>query len=342
MSAGVGKGSGATHGRSTTPSRSLLFIGTLVALVATARVGDEDGTLARTVLAGALALTVLASIRRPIRYALGIGALLALAVLVGRPALYADRTFFGLNRVEVDDEGRHQLAHGTTIHGEQWTDTELADQPLAYYHRTGPVGQVFEAVEADGGWEHAAVIGLGSGSLAAYGGAGQRMTFYEIDSAVADIASNPDLFSFLSDSTAAIDVVLGDGRLTIADAPDGAFDIIFMDAFSSDSPPVHLLTREALRLYLDKLAPDGLVVFNVSNRYLDLATVVERQAADAGLAGLAQLDVNLDEAPPGDKEPSHFVVLARDQARLEPIAANGRWRPSARHPDASGPTTTRT
>jgi hypothetical protein len=279
------------------------------------------------VLLAALGVTILASIGRPIRYALGIGALLAMAVLVGRPALYADRTFFGLNRVTVDDEGRHLLSHGTTIHGGQWTDESRADQALAYYHRTGPVGQVFEAVEANGGWQRAAVIGLGSGSMATYGDRGQRMTFYEIDPSVADIASNPELFTFLRDTGAEVEIVVGDGRLTLADAPDGAYDIIFMDAFSSDSPPVHLLTREAMRLYVDKLAPAGLLVFNVSNRYLDLASVVQRQARDAGLTGLVQFDRRLDEAPPGDKEPSQFVVLSRDAARLGSVAANGRWQP---------------
>jgi hypothetical protein len=153
------------------------------------------------------------------------------------------------------------------------------------------------------------------------------MTFYEIDPAVATIASDPDLFTFLRDSRAEVDIVVGDGRLTIADAPDGAYDLIFMDAFSSDSPPVHLLTREAIGLYLEKLAPDGLLVFNVSNRYLDLATVVARQGLDAGLVGLVQFDRDLDAAPKGDKEPSEFVVLARSDAALAAVAENGRWRP---------------
>ena len=274
----------------------------------------------------ALALTIVLTIRRPIRYALAIGALLAMAVLVGKPALYTDRTFFGLNRV-TDEDGRHELAHGTTIHGGQWTDPSRSGVPLAYYHPTGPVGQVFTAIEAGRGWSNAAVIGLGAGSMAAYGGPGQRMTFYEIDPAVATIASDPDLFTFLEDSGADVAIVLGDGRLTIADAPDGGYDLIFMDAFSSDSPPVHLLTREAMRLYLEKLAPEGLIVFNVSNRYLDLATVVARQAVDAGLVGLVQFDRDLDDAPKGDKEPSQFVVLARDEAALEPVAENGRWEP---------------
>jgi hypothetical protein len=309
----------------------LLFIGTLVALVVASRLGNEDGTSTRVVLGIALALTVVLTIRRPIRYALAIGALLTMAVLVGKPALYTDRTFFGLNRV-LDEDGRHELTHGTTIHGGQWTDSSRSRVPLAYYHPTGPVGQVFAAIDADRGWTDAAVIGLGAGSMAAYGGTGQRMTFYEIDPAVADIASDPRLFTFVADSEADLDIVVGDGRLTIADAPDGAYDLIFMDAFSSDSPPVHLLTREAMRLYLDKLAPDGLIVFNVSNRYLDLATVVARQGVDAGMSGLVQFDRRLDEAPEGDKQPSEFVVLARDDSALEAVAANERWEPLGAHP----------
>ena len=144
---------------------------------------------------------------------------------------------------------------------------------------------------------------------------------------VVRISRDEGYFTFVSNCAPDARIVLGDARLTLEDAPDGRYDVIVVDAFSSDAIPVHLLTREAMRLYLEKLAPDGLIVFNVSNRYLDLATVVARQGTDAGLVGLVQFDRELDVAPSGDKEPSEFVVLARHEAALAPIAANGRWRP---------------
>ncbi len=150
------------------------------------------------------------------------------------------------------------------------------------------------------------------------------MTFFEIDQASADIARDPELFTYLTDSAAQVDVVLGDGRLSLADQLVGRFDALVLDAFSSDAVPVHLLTREAVELYLTRLRQDGLLVFHISNRYLDLAPVVANIAEDVGLEGLIQQDPGNDAAT--GKFASTWVVLSRDAERLEGLAADQRWQ----------------
>jgi spermidine synthase len=205
------------------------------------------------------------------------------------------------------------------------------DEPLTYYHRTGPVGQLFSALRPARRIEEWAVVGLGSGSMAAYGERGEALTFYEIDPAVVAIAENPRYFTYLSRSASQVQVVLGDGRLTLRDTPPGRYDLLFLDAFSSDAPPAHLMTREAIQLYLSRVRPDGMLVFNVSNRYLDLASALAATARSLGLAGLIQEDDDVDVERPGDKESSKFVVLAASAETLAPLAANRRWQPIDGH-----------
>ena len=150
------------------------------------------------------------------------------------------------------------------------------------------LGQVFAAFESAGRTGRVAVIGLGAGTTAAYRRPGQDWTFYEIDPVVEQIARDDRYFSYLSDRAADIPVVLGDARLALAHAPDLAYDLMILDAFSSDAIPLHLMTREALRLYLDKLAPGGVIAFHISNRMLDLAPVLGNLVADAGAAAMIE------------------------------------------------------
>jgi hypothetical protein len=193
-------------------------------------------------------------------------------------------------------------------------------EPQTYFHRTGPIGQVFEAYEDTLAMRHVGLIGLGAGTLASYGQPGQKMTFYEIDPLVKRIAYNADWFTFIQDALVRkveIDVVLGDARLKLEDraraGPPDKFAFLVVDAFSSDAIPIHLITREALAIYLENLAQDGLLAFHISNRYLDLGPVLGNLAADVGLVGFIENDS--DDNIPG-KTSSSWVVLARDENSL--------------------------
>jgi hypothetical protein len=171
-----------------------------------------------------------------------------------------------------------------------------------------------------------AVVGLGAGATAAYARAGESWTFYEIDPAVVRIARDPRFFTYLSSCSAAPpNVVLGDARLRMREAPDAAYDLVALDAFSSDAVPAHLLTREALALYLSKLAPDGVIAFHVSNRSLELERVVGGLAADAGLVARIFDDQGHDSEPRLD--PSTWVAVARRAEDLGPLSADPRWLP---------------
>jgi hypothetical protein len=164
--------------------------------------------------------------------------------------LHVDRSFFGVNRISLDAAGRfHWLMHGNTIHAIQSLDPRRRDEPLGYFTRTGPFGQAFGALVGPVK-QRVGVIGLGAGSLACYATCGERWTFYEIDPAVERIARNPRYFTFLQDCAAEVDVVLGDARLSLQKVDDGQFGTLVLDAYNSDTVPLHLITQEALALYL--------------------------------------------------------------------------------------------
>jgi hypothetical protein len=225
----------------------------------------------------------------------------------------------------------HLYAQGTTIHGLQSTIPERARIPGAYFHRSGPAGDVLDHV----GPVRVGLVGLGVASLAAYADAGASFTFYEIDPVVARIAQDRALFTFVRDARdrgATVQVVLGDARIRLAEAPDAAFDALVLDAYSSDVVPTHLLTREAFALYLRKLSPRGFVLMNVSNRYLDLGRVIGAIAADAGLTVLTRLDELSTEddrraAREDGKAPSRWIVAARRASDLDGLALGDSWTP---------------
>jgi hypothetical protein len=271
---------------------------------------------------------------RPRRLALGL--LAAFTIGLGLQSHWADhqfaqRNFFGVTRVTRDPEGRfHQLVHGNTFHGRQHRDPVHRNEPLTYYHRNGPVGRVFEtfrSLRPGNPGAQLGMIGLGVGSLAAYGIPGDAITFFEIDPAVIQVARDPRWFSFLADCPAGPPrIVEGDARLKLAQEPEGGFDLLVLDAFSSDAIPMHLLTREALALYRGKLKPAGWLVIHLSNRYLDLAPVIGALAKDAGIACRGYEDD--DPSEPG-QEASHWMVLARDEAALGTLARAAPWMPPA-------------
>lgn len=198
--------------------------------------------------------------------------------------LYNSRTFYGSYTV-VKDGNQHHFYHGTTLHGAQVMDGgKWQTAPQAYYGKGGPLSLIWDHLPKT--MENVTVVGLGAGGIAAYGEAGMAMHFIDVDPEVVKIAKNPDYFTFLRDSKADITTEVADGRLAIADLKDGSQDLIIMDAFSSDSIPVHLLTEEAFQEYMDKLTPEGSLVVHVSNRVFDLAPVVNHHAQAMGMTAL--------------------------------------------------------
>lgn len=270
-------------------------------------------------------------VERPIRFGLAMFCVLVASALFPPDlvkTLRSERNFFGVLRALSDQEKTmHILLHGTTIHGRQFTDPMRRCEPLSYYHRTGPFGSVFNAVNEQSS-PHVAIVGLGVGTTAAYGVAGQEWTFYEIDPAVLKMARDKSLFSYLDEcSQARVNYVLGDGRLRLKEAQDKYYSLIALDAFSSDSIPLHLLTREAVGLYLSKLADHGIIAFHISNHHFNLAPALASVAKSYSLSAFVMDDTTLtfEEAQNG-KEPSVWVVMARSPEDLKLVIADNRWK----------------
>jgi spermidine synthase len=198
--------------------------------------------------------------------------------------------------------------------------------PRTYYVRGGPLWQVFDRLNVRGGVRHVGVIGLGTGSTTCYHRPGRKMTFFEVDPTMERIARDPKLFRYLEVCGEGVDVVIGDGRLNLSKTADGTFDLLILDAFTSDAIPVHLLTREALALYMRKLAPDGIALLHISNRYLDLAPVVANLVEDAGLAGrIQEHQPTQDEKTTMGASASTWVAVTRNLQDLDQLAPYGLW-----------------
>jgi hypothetical protein len=315
----------------------------LGAIVYAARlgIGDPDapngspGDLKLKVLYGLAGAACFTFAERPLRFALGIACVLATGTLMSHgQVLYQERNFFGTVRVvSVEPGPYHQLIHGSTLHGQQSLEPGRGREPLTYYHRTGPIGDVFDVLGRRAGRLHVAVVGLGTGSLAAYAGPGQRWAFYEIDPSIVRIARDPAYFTFLHDCrTPDWEVRVGDARLQLATAPAHDNDLIVLDAFSSDAIPVHLLTREAIALYRGKLAPEGIIALHITNRYLDLTSVVSALARAEGLVCRVRQDFQLTAADQRNgKSASVWAVMASNEAALGALATNPAWTvPQAR------------
>jgi spermidine synthase len=239
----------------------------------------------------------------------------------------AERSFYSDYRVYERNKNGHRirvLSMGTTQHGLQDVDEGHEYRPVGYYHPAGPIGDIYGAVAH----EEVAVAGLGTGALAPYTKLGSRFTFYEIDPVVEDIAR--EHFTYLEQCGDRCEVEIGDARKLIEQEPRGRFDLLFMDAYSSDSVPTHLLTREAVQLYMSRVKEDGVVVCHVSNRYLDVESVVGAIADDLGLASRTQA-----YQPEGVDEEALaytavYTVLARDEEDLGAIADDEWWRETER------------
>ena len=250
----------------------------------------------------------------------------ALSVGKDRGTIFTDRSFFGIYRVSQTAGPAHVLYHGSTIHGVQLRSAPVT--PVSYYHRRGPVGQVFESLQTNLTSRNVGVVGLGTGSILCYSRPGERWTFFEIDSHVERIARTDRLFSFLSKCEAKPRVVLGDARLTLAREPDARYSMLVLDAFSSDAIPVHLMTRQAMRVYDRVLDEHGILLVHISNRRLDLEPVVGALAQDAAMTALVRNHDVPSSTSPGDFEyGSDWVVLAKRADDIAVLTRDKRWRP---------------
>jgi spermidine synthase len=283
-----------------------------------------------TALTAIVAMLGLAWAERPLRYSLWVAALLVATQLYDQrwsDTVFRERSFFGVSRVADSSRNTRRYYHGTTIHGAQSLDLEGRLEPTAYYTRSGPFGDIMKAVNANGA-RHFAMMGLGVGSSACYGDAEAQWDFFEIDPLVVKIATDPSYFSFLSDCPAASNVVLGDARLQMARMPDRLYDLIAVDTFSSDSIPVHIVTREAVEIYLDKLKTGGLLVFHITNRYVDLEPVLAELAASLGMVGLLRYDETVSDSDRRlyDKFRSRWVVMGRSGDDVGALREQEGWR----------------
>ncbi len=232
--------------------------------------------------------------------------------------LYASRNFYGTLRVKQTEAGptqQRRLLHGVILHGDQYTAPDKRRTPTTYYGPGSGIALALRELRPDHAPLDVAMIGLGAGTLTAWGNAGDRYRIYELNPDVLDVARRD--FTYLTDSKAAITPVLGDARLSmereLADGSAMPFDVIAVDAFSSDSIPVHLITREALDVYLRHLKPDGIVAFHVSNRFLHLAPVVLQLADNAGLSAINVIDDPEDE----QYSRSEWVLVTRNEGFLD-------------------------
>jgi hypothetical protein len=253
--------------------------------------------------------------------------------------VYRERNFFGTLRVSRGQKGHtYYLYHGNVRHGAQnhSDDARVRRLPLLYFYPTGPAGQVFRAFRDDPSKRSIAIIGLGVGALAGYGESGQDFTFFEIDPAVENIAYESAFFTYLADATARnvrCRVVLGDARISLQRPQTERYGLLVVDAFSGDAIPIHLLTVEAVRLYLSRLNNDGVLLFHITNDYLELEPVLGNVAHALGLAAYAQSDrdVSAEEERRG-KAPSHWVLIAQQHEHVFRVTRNSRWRPAAMSP----------
>lgn len=266
---------------------------------------------------------------RPVRFALGLSAVMLGSIYYTEDqghTLHVGRNFFGTIRVTTDSTRRvNTLYSGNTVHGRQFVDQSRRCEPLSYHHENGPLGQVMAVFNSAPANPRVAVIGLGIGAIASYSKPDQQWTFYEINPDVINLARNSPYFSYLQNcASGSANIVEGDARLNLQNEPESYYGLIVLDAFSSDAIPVHLITQQALDLYLSKLAKGGILAFHISSRSLDLKPIL------ADLAASKRLEcIGFDDLGPGSmegKDPSQWVVMARSPAEISYLSINSQWK----------------
>jgi hypothetical protein len=283
----------------------------------------------------AVVAVVLALLNRTGRWKLAALVTLALVLIRVYPPddgrVETVRSFFGVHKIVVTPHGQyHVLMHGTTIHGAEkflnndGTPIAGRPEPITYYHRDGGIGQAIAAIrERKGGSLRVAVIGLGAGTLTCAAEPGESWKFFEIDQSMVDTARDPKYFTYIKNCAPDLKPVMGDARLTFAREPDGVYDLIIVDAYSSDAIPIHLATEEAMEIYKNKLAPQGAVLMHVSNRHLELSSVVVGIAEANDLKSWVYSE---DSGRDGEYIFSTSVVLsAREEADIGKLASSEQW-----------------
>ena len=266
---------------------------------------------------------------RPVRFGLGLCAVMLAGVYYAGftdHKLYVVRNFFGTTRVTSDSIGRiNTLNSGNTVHGRQFVDQARRCEPLSYHHENGPLGQVMAVFNAAPANSRVAVIGLGAGAMAAYSRSAQEWTFYEINPDVINLARTSRYFTYLQDcANGSMNVVEGDARLNLQNTQAGQYGLLVLDAFSSDAIPIHLITQQALDLYLARLAEGGILAFHISNRSLNLKPILADLAESRKLVCIA-----FDDLKPSSfegKDPSQWVVMARAEAEISNLSINSQWQ----------------
>jgi hypothetical protein len=303
---------------------------------------DIDLTTYNAMLGGLLILTVLFW-RNPVPFAAIIATvLLAHHYVVEGSSTLTLRSFFGVMKVNETSNGQFRtLSHGTTLHGgqrirdKQGIPVTGRPAPTMYYYDGSAIAQGMDAARTvkGGGPMNYAVIGLGTGSLICRSQPGDKAVYYEIDAQMVRLSRDMGMFTFLKECGQDVPIVMGDARLTLTDAPDGAYDLIVVDAFTSDAIPIHLLTKEAMAIYKRKLSPNGIVLIHISNRHLELASVVTGIAAANDMVTRVSESGDVIEDDSDYKFLGTVTISARKDEDFGPLAKSQYWelqRPNPR------------
>jgi spermidine synthase len=260
-------------------------------------------------------------------------ALLAGGSLAPRASnVYLARNFFGVLKIQDTTSGVFRtLYHGTTLHGaaqlEKGKPRPGWPEPLTYYHTQSPMAEAIRAAREVGKsvrLSPVGIVGLGAGSLACYRQEGETWHFYEIDADVVHLARDSGYFRFLPACAPDTPIHIGDARITLAES-NLKHELLLIDAFSSDAIPIHLLTKEAVQLYFDRLTPNGMLVVHTSNRHLDLLPEVAKIAQDLGLVAWSKQDAQMPDYGPRMLATSQVVVLARNEPALGALPSLEGW-----------------
>lgn len=309
---------------------AVLVFAAVAALLWALDLSFSDDAKSRLFFCLCITVILLLSRSRPWRFTLTAAGFLAAGTWLFGDAgvIHRERSFFGTYVVQDRADGMRQLRHGTTQHGLQFIDDiEKKPRILSYYHPRSPLGQIFTSpIAADA--QHIGVIGLGIGALACYRRPDQHWRFYEIDRIVDRIARNPAFFSYMDQCAGDAPTIFGDARINLAHEADLVpYDVLVVDAYSSDAIPVHLMTIEALDLYFSRLAPDGLLALHISNRFYDLEPLLGAAAGAVGATAVTR--ISGDRPLAVGEAGSAVVVMAQDRAVLAPFSRAEGWRPAA-------------
>ena len=232
------------------------------------------------------------------------------------------RSFYASNKITKSLDGkRMSLQHGTTVHGVQQLEKNLWAEPASYYHRSGPAGQIFSQLNEQKRIQSVGVVGLGLGALTCYSLPNQKWWLYELDPLIVEIATEYEHFHYMRNCAEGMEIVIGDARLSLADDSSEKFDLLVVDAFSSDSIPVHLLTLEAIELYMNRLSDDGVLLMHVSNKHLNIKPVIANIVAELGISAWSQYYLPDEDA----NTPSEWVIVGNDKNLELLVRDQERW-----------------